>query len=115
MKSAGLLERSHCYVVDAAGALLLVLLKGERGLAYNIADGQCQMTIRVLAQQIAKAGSCQVVFRNPSEIERAGYSKVKRAVLNADRLERLGWRAAHDISTGIRDSIDIMRCYSLDR
>lgn len=114
MKSAGLLERSHCYVVDAAGALLLVLLKGERGQAYNIADRQCQMTIQALAQQIAEAGGCQVVFRDPSEIERTGYSKVKRAVLNADRLKRLGWRAAHDVSTAIRDSIDILRCFKQD-
>lgn len=56
MKSAGQLERSHCYVVDAAAAILLALERGVCGMAYNIADRRYQMTIREFAQKAAWAG-----------------------------------------------------------
>lgn len=92
MKSAGLVERSHCYVVDAAQALLAVLTQGERGRVYNVADRRYQMRICDFARRAAQAGGCQVIFKEPSELERAGYSKVSRAVLDASRLEALGWR-----------------------
>jgi nucleoside-diphosphate-sugar epimerase len=38
MKSTGAQVRSFCYVPDAAAALFTVLLKGETGQAYNIAN-----------------------------------------------------------------------------
>ena len=107
MKSAGLMERSHCYVVDAAQALLTVLLNGERGRAYNIADRRYQMRICDFAQQAARAGGCQVMIQEPSELERAGYSKVSRAVLDASRLEELGWRPRTE--DGIRETVEILR------
>ena len=91
LKSAGLLERSHCYVVDAVQAVLLVLTKGECGKTYNIADRRYQMPVRDFARRAAEAGDCQVVFEMPSELEKEGYSRVRRAVLDTTRLEALGW------------------------
>lgn len=109
MKSAGLLERSHCYVVDAVKALLLVLRDGKCGEAYNIADKRYQMRIREFAERAADAGGCQVVFENPNAFERAGYSKAARMVLNSSKLEDLSWRASGGISAGIWETIDILR------
>lgn len=106
MKSAGLLERSHCYVVDAAAALLTVLLKGTCGTAYNIADKRYQMRIRDFADQAAGAGGCEVLYEAPSELERAGYSKVSRAVLDASRLEALGWQP--DTEAAIEETVNIL-------
>lgn len=107
MKSAGLLERSHCYVTDAAMGLLTALIKGERGAAYNIADRRYQMRIRDFAQQAAQAGGCQVVCETPGELERKGYSQTRRAVLDASRLEALGWRP--QVKDGIPETVDILR------
>ena len=109
MKSDGLLERSHCYVVDAAAALLLVLRDGKRGEAYNIADERYQMRVREFARRAAGAGGCQVVFENPNEVEQAGYSKSKRMVLDASKVEDLGWRTSDNIPAGIQGTIDILR------
>lgn len=92
LKSAGTLERSHCYVVDAAAALLIVLGRGVCGQAYNIADRRYQMTVREFAEQAAEAGGCRVVYQRPTETELAGYSKVSRMVLDAAKLEQRGWR-----------------------
>lgn len=107
MKSKGLLERSHCYIVDAAQALLTVMLKGECGGAYNIADRRYQMRICDLARQAAQAGGCQVIYRPPGALEQAGYSKVSRAVLDASKLETLGWYP--QVKDGIRETVDILR------
>lgn len=109
MKSDGLLERSHCYVVDAAAALLLVLRDGNCGEAYNIADERYQMRVREFAQRAADAGGCQVVFEDPNTLERAGYSKAARMVLSSSKLGNLGWVANYDILTGIRETMDILR------
>lgn len=109
LKSAGLIERSHCYVVDAAQAILQVLIAGECGKSYNIADRQYQMTIRDFAKKAAAAGGCQVIFENPSDIEAQGYSKVSRAVLDSSRLEALGWKPKHDQISAIKKTVMILR------
>ena len=107
MKSEGLQERSHCYVIDAAQGLLLALLNGICGKAYNIADPQYQMRIRDFARLAAKAGGCQVVYEAPRELERRGYSRVSRAVLNSDRLRELGWRG--QTPEAIQETVSILK------
>ncbi len=92
LKSQGLMERSHCYVVDCVGALFFLLEHGEIGEAYNIADKRYQMTIRELAEAVAKAGGTQVRFEIPDEIQAKGFSPVTRAVLCGGKLGKLGWR-----------------------
>lgn len=113
MKSEGLMERSHCYVVDAAQALLAVLGKGECGGAYNIADRRSQMRICDFANRAAQAGGCRVVYRTPERLEQSGYSKVSRAVLDASRLEALGWRPQTE--DGIQETVAILRESRQDR
>lgn len=109
MKSAGLVERSHCYVINAVDAILTVLLKGAKGNAYNIADPACQMTIRDFALQSAKAGGCEVVFENPSDLELKGYSKISRQVLSAAKLMELGWHGQIAGSAAIAQTVAILR------
>lgn len=107
LKSEGLLERSHCYVADAAGGVLLALLSGERGAAYNIADRRYQMRIRDFAERAAEAGGSRVVFDLPSELERRGYSRSARMVLDAGRLEGLGWTPSE--VPAIEETVQILR------
>lgn len=91
LKSTGSQYRSWCYVVDCVSALLHILLKGENGHAYNIADPKANITIRQLAEMVAEIGRKQVVFRLPDEEERRGYNPVKSSVYSVDKLSALGW------------------------
>ena len=109
MKSAGLVERSHCFVVDAADAVFRVLLHGESGGAYNIADPACKMTIRDFAFACAEAGGTQVVFENPSDLELKGYCKISRQVLSAEKLQSLGWSGQEKGSEAISETVAILR------
>ena len=92
MKSTGEQFRSWCYVVDAVSGLLHVLLKGERGNAYNVADAASNISIRQLAEMVAEIGKRQVVMNVAGEHERKGYNPVTKSVFSTKKLEELGWK-----------------------
>lgn len=91
MKSTGSQMRSWCYVADCVAALLFILLKGESGQAYNVADTTSNISIRQLAQMIAELGGREVITALPDEAEKAGYNVVKASVFSTEKLEALGW------------------------
>ena len=101
MKSTGSQVRSFCYVADAVNALLTLLAKGERGQAYNVANRASVASIRQYAETLADIAGVQVVFDLPPEVEKAGYTKVTRAVLNPAKLEALGWKPKFDLRAGL--------------
>lgn len=109
MKSAGLLERSHCYSIDAVNAMLYVILKGKCGEAYNIADKNTQMTIRNFAQNIANISGAKISFSNPSDIEAKGYSTSKRMVLSSEKLKSLGWKTLYPGIEAIEETYFILK------
>ena len=103
MKSEGMQLRSYCYVKDAASALLLLLSCGGDGQAYNVANLSCVATIREFAQTMAEAFDVRVVFDIPHEVEKAGYSRMKREVLNAQKLYDLGWKPRYTLPEAMQD------------
>lgn len=109
MKSAGAQRRSYCYVNDTVLALLYILLKGTVGEAYNIADKNSVVTIREYAQILADVAGVQLRSETPEEIEKKGYSVVSKAVLDASKLEQLGWKTQYTIYTGLKETYDRAR------
>lgn len=91
LKSTGEQYRSWCYVVDCVSALLYILLKGECGQAYNIADSSSNITIKDLANMIASIGNKKVVFDIPADEEKRGYNPVTKSVFSVEKLSSLGW------------------------
>lgn len=109
MKSAGSQIRSYCYTLDCASALLAVLINGDSGQAYNISNRDSIISIRDLAAAIAQIADVKVVFENPSDAEAQSYNLMSRSVLDASKLESLGWKAVFDICAGMRRTITILR------
>lgn len=105
MKSAGEQYRSWCYVVDCISALLYILMKGESGEAYNIADTESNISIRELAETIASIGGCKVVVQLPDVDERRGFNPVTKAIFSIEKLSALGWRAKSNIRRGFERTI----------
>lgn len=105
MKSTGEQFRSWCYVVDCASAILYILLKGENMEAYNIADANSNITIKKLAEIIAKEGNCNVVVNKPDLVESNGYNTVMKAVFSTDKISQLGWRIKDTMSHNISKTI----------
>lgn len=101
MKSKGEQLRSYCYMLDCASALLSVLLNGECGEAYNISNKDSIVTIRDVAECLAKAGGVKVVFEIPTDEEKKSFNPMKNSVLDAAKLENLGWKAHFGLDEGI--------------
>lgn len=105
MKSTGEQYRSWCYVVDCISALLYILLKGDSGEAYNVADENSNITIKELAEIIANIGHKKVVIDLPEETERAGYNVVKKSIFSTDKLRALGWNCAGEMKEKLESTI----------
>lgn len=104
MKSTGAQVRSYCYVADAVQALFLLLEKGERGGAYNVANRHSTASIREYAQTLADIAGVRLAFDLPPEAEKAGYTKITRAVFDPTKLENLGWQPEYDLRAGLEST-----------
>ncbi len=105
MKSTGEQFRSWCYVVDCVSALLYILLKGEQGEVYNIADSESVITIKELAEVIATIGGKEVIMGKPSEEEKRGYNVVRKNVFSINKISGLGWKAKTHLGEGLVKTI----------
>lgn len=109
LKSEGNQKYSYSFVTDAAAGILYTLLLGECGQAYNIADKKSDITLKDLAGYLAHIAGTKVVFELPDESERRGYSTATKAMLCADKLEQLGWRANVHMEAGLAETVASMK------
>lgn len=101
MKSEGKQMRSYCYVDDAVAALIILLLKGKAGEAYNVANHESVATIKEYATMLANVFHVGLKMELPDTIENSGYSQMKREVLNAEKLYGLGWSPQYNLEAGM--------------
>ncbi len=109
LKSEGNQKYSYTFVTDAAAGILYTLLQGEKGQAYNVADEESDITLKDLAQTLAQIANTKVIFELPDEKEQRGYSTATKAMLNADKLKKLGWNAQVHMSEGLRCTVEEIR------
>ena len=93
---------------------LFCLLLGESGAAYNVGDAGSDITLRELARLIADHAGTKVVFELPDQLERAGYSKATKALMDGSRLKALGWRPLYDLAAAIPRTMDILSALRQD-
>lgn len=108
LKSEGTAKRAFCYITDAVSALFLVLLKGENGSVYNVANEKEEKEIREVASmlvQLKEESNLKVVFDIP-ETQSAGYSKMGRVKLNTEKLEKLGWSVEVYLKEGLERTVE---------
>ena len=105
MKSTGQQFRSWCYVVDCVSALFYILLKGEKGQAYNIADKTSSLTIKELAEMVANIGGKSVEMVTPPNTESKGYNVVSNSIFSTEKLESLGWSVDGSMEEKLRKTI----------
>ena len=109
LKSSGNQLYSYLHATDSVSGLLTILLKGENGQAYNIADRNSNIRLRDLAAIVAEEVDRTVKFEIPYEKEENGYSKVKKALLDSGKLNNLGWTAKYNIKTGIKQTVRVLK------
>ncbi len=97
-----------CYLTDAARALLLLATRGAAGEAYNVANPQASMTIRQMAEVVARevaGGTINVVMKRPEDIESRGYAPPSSYLLATDKIRALGWEPRYGMAEMYRRMI----------
>ena len=108
LKSAGTQYYSYQYMADSISGLLTVLLLGDSGEAYNIAEEHSDIMLRDLAAIIAGLSGTKVIFELPDEVEAAGYSRATKARLDGRKLRELGWKPRYEIADGIERTMTVL-------
>lgn len=103
LKSEGKDIRSYCYINDCVKALFKILLEGKKGEAYNISSEA--ISIKELAEIVAKIGNKKVVYETPKEEEQKVFNPMSKAVLNSNKLRALGWKPEYTIEEGFKKII----------
>lgn len=108
LKSRGEAFRSWLYVVDAAHAILRLLLDGERANAYNVAHSESNISIRELAELIARKADRKVVFDiAEDDVMKGNTTPVTKATFNTNKLKALGWKPLWDVESGFGHTIEV--------
>ena len=95
LHTRGELRRSYCYTIDAISAILYILLNGQNGEAYNVANDETYMSIMDMANYMCghfgKTSKPVVQIR-----EGLGYSPTTKLKLSTEKISQLGWMPYFD-------------------
>lgn len=109
LKSPGNQYRSYCYSLDCASAILSVLTSGESGQAYNISNKESIISIREMAQYLAKAGNVNLKLEIPTSTEKTAFNPMDNSSLDSNKIERMGWTGAFPPEIGLLHTVQILR------
>lgn len=90
MHTKGESAKPYCYTTDCVSAILYILLKGEKGEAYNVANQETYISIKDMANFLCTHFNPQlkVVIEEHPEM---GYAPVTKLNLSTEKLKSLGW------------------------
>lgn len=109
MKSDGAQVRSYCHCLDCAGAILTVLLRGERARAYNISNPDSVVSIREMAELLCAAGGVRLIREEATAEEKRSFNPMDNSSLDSASLLALGWRGVFDAPTGFAHTVEVLR------
>jgi len=109
LKSEGKQLYSYIYVSDAVSGILCLLEKGRDAEVYNISVDQNIMSLKDIAEYIAKKNDVNVVFSLPSKSEANAYSRAINAVLPIDKVKELSWAPKVSLKEGLDNTMDHLK------
>ncbi len=107
LHSDGKAVRAFCYLSDAVGGFFTVLLKGERGSAYNIGNPKAASSISDLAEILVGLFPDFKLKINWTNKAIGSYlpSPISINSPNIDRAVGLGWRPIYSLEEGFKRTI----------
>ena len=91
LHTTGESARPYCYTTDAVSAILYILLRGESGEAYNVANEDTYISARGMAEYLKKNYNSGIDVRVEMN-ENMGYAPATKLQLSSNKLRLLGWR-----------------------
>lgn len=95
LHTTGESEGNYVYTADAVAAILMLLVKGKAGEAYNIANEESHTTIRAMAELVSHEianDSIKTVIDIPEDSAALGYAPPVKMWLDASKMRALGWK-----------------------
>ena len=111
LKTKGETIRNYCYTSDAISGILTVLLKGENGEAYNIANPDSTISIKDMANlfcDLFKNSKSKVIFDLLDDTCKLGFNPVVKLQLDSSKLQSIGWHACIPLSEAIKKLVSYM-------
>ena len=108
LKSKGEQFFSYTYVADVVRSMLFILLHGESGKTYNVANQDCNVKLKDFAGACAHWAGKEVVFDLPSEVEQKGYSVAMHAILDNTRLLSIGCQPLYSFEDAVDRTLNIL-------
>lgn len=106
LHTTGESAKPYCYTTDCISAILYVLLKGQRGEAYNVANQETYISIRDMAEFLKENFNPSIGVRIEQN-KNMGYAPVTKLRLSTEKLSSLGWIPQH----GLKDIFERLISY----
>lgn len=100
--------KPYCYTIDAVTAILYLLIKGEDGEAYNVANSSTYISIRDMAQFLIDNfnNECKLIIELNDDM---GYAPVTKLNLSTEKLQALGWSPTYSFRDMYTQLIDFYK------
>ena len=90
LHTTGEAARPYCYTTDAISAILYILLRGEAGEAYNVANEDSYISAREMAEFLRDNFNSTIKVKIELNNNK-GYAPVTKLRLSSQKLGNLGW------------------------
>ncbi len=100
---------NYCYTADMIKGLFCILERGQDGQAYNVVNEENTMTIREMAELVARdlaGGGIKLIYDIPDSALVYGYAPEVRMRLSGSKLRALGWSPQLGLADMYRRMID---------
>ena len=96
LHTTGESAKPYCYTTDCISAILYILLKGDKGEAYNVANQGTYISIKDMAELLRENFNPEIDVRFEPHPE-MGYAPVTKLHLSSEKLMALGWSPLYDL------------------
>lgn len=96
LHTTGLSAKPYCYTIDCVSAILYILLYGEKGEAYNVANESTYISIRDMAYFLRDNFSPNIDVRLEPH-DNVGYAPITKLHLSTEKLRHLGWEPHYNL------------------
>lgn len=96
LHTTGESARPYCYTTDAVSAILYILLKGQNGQPYNVANEDSYISAHDMAYYLKKnfnSGISVCIELN----DHMGYAPVSKLYLSTQKIKSLGWQPRYGL------------------
>lgn len=110
MKSTGASVRTYTYVSDAINAMFKILLT-DKDVVYNISDEKSKITIKELAELLARIGNSKVIMDIPKEeFNKGGNAAFTLGILSSEKIRKeLNWSPLYDLEKGFKRTLKYIK------